>query len=68
MQTGIILIMGDGKYEFSIFHIVQFINDFFCLICDKIQDCFLKDAKVLFADFELGAFSGSCCSPLGLLR
>lgn len=62
--------MGDRKYAFSIFHIVvQFINDFFFgLVSDKIQDCFLRDTKPLFADFGLGAFSGFCCSPLGLLR
>lgn len=68
MQNGIILIMGSRKYEFSILHIVvQFINDIFGLMSDKIQDCFLRDTKPLCADFELGAFSGSCCSPLGLL-
>lgn len=68
MQNGVILILGDRKYGFSFFHIVvQFINDFFGLVSDKIQDCCLRDTKPLFADFELGAFSGSCCSPLGLL-
>lgn len=68
MQNGVILILGDRKYGFSFFHIVvQFINDFFGLISDKIQDCCLRDTKPFFADFEFGAFSGSCCSPLGLL-
>lgn len=35
---------------------------------DKNLDGFIRNAKLTFAGFELAAFSGSCCSALGLLR